>query len=288
MKVSAMIGDGLGAAASADDATCSSAVPLLLHVPHASNYIPEATLVDFVVSAETLRSEQLRLVDWFTDELYMGGGFPPERAIVAPVSRLVVDMERFVDDAAESSAHVGMGATYFRTTTGMELRRLTPDRRESLLAEFYHPHHARLDELAQASLWSSGRCVILDCHSFPVEPLPTQTSFLDVSPEICIGTDPKHTAPELRDLVVGHFRAHDFEVMVDVPFCGALVPNAFYGNDARVQSVMVEVRRDLYMDEATGRRVEAGFARVQAVLTELRLKLELFTCEGRSEAWSDP
>lgn len=272
-----------GIGASGEDAASSQSFPpLLLHVPHASSRIPESALQDFVVSSATLQSEQLRLVDWYTDELYMGGSFPREQAVVSEVSRLVVDMERFADDAKESATSVGMGACYLKTTDGQELRRLTSERRETLLAEHYYPHHARLDRLAGACLDAHGRCVVLDCHSFPVQPLPTQTSFLDVSPEICIGTDPKHTSPELRDLVVGHFRDHGFEVLVDEPFMGALIPNAFYGKDTRVQSVMVELRRDLYMDETTGEKVEGPFHRLQAVLTDLRGKLEEFVTRGDS------
>jgi N-formylglutamate amidohydrolase len=38
---------------------------------------------------------------------------------------------------------------------------------------------------------------------------------------------------------------------------------------------MIEVRRDLYMDETTGER-HAGFARMQAVLAELRAVLARF------------
>jgi hypothetical protein len=38
---------------------------------------------------------------------------------------------------------------------------------------------------------------------------------------------------------------------------------------------MIEVLRDLYMDETTGDR-HAGFARTQALLTELRAELARF------------
>jgi N-formylglutamate amidohydrolase len=268
-------------ASSADVSICP---PLILHVPHASTVIPDHALADFLVPPSIIQSEHLRLVDWYTDELYMED-FPEARAAVAPISRIVVDMERFTDDALESSAQVGMGATYLKTTTGEELRRLSRERREALLAEYYHPHHARLDQLATACIDAQRRCVVLDCHSFPVKPLPTQTSFLDVSPEICIGTDPQHTCPELRDLVVAHFRSHGFDVLLDKPFAGALVPNAFYGRDTRVQSVMIELRRDLYMDEATGEKKKEGFARIRTVLNELRSKLEQFASEGKCEAW---
>ena len=54
-----------------------------------------------------------------------------------------------------------------------------------------------------------------------------------------------------------------------------MVPNRFFGKDPRVQSLMIEVRRDLYMDEATAER-HAGFARIQSVLKEFRGELVRF------------
>jgi N-formylglutamate amidohydrolase len=42
-----------------------------------------------------------------------------------------------------------------------------------------------------------------------------------------------------------------------------------------VQSLMIEVRRDLYMDETTGER-HGGFARIQSVLNEFRVQLARF------------
>ncbi|NBV53279.1 MAG: N-formylglutamate amidohydrolase, partial [Verrucomicrobia bacterium] len=68
---------------------------------------------------------------------------------------------------------------------------------------------------------------------------------------------------------------HGFVVGIDVPFSGAIVPNRFFGKDARVQSVMIEVRRDLYMDTGTCERHE-GFARMQAVLAAFRAELARF------------
>ena len=64
-------------------------------------------------------------------------------------------------------------------------------------------------------------------------------------------------------------------VTAHVPFSGAMVPNRFFRKDARLQSVMVEVRRDLYMDEESGER-HAGFARMRSVLTDFRSELARF------------
>ena len=244
--------------------------PLLVHLPHDATAIPPDAQADFLLSGEELRAECLRLTDRHTAALYTDG-LAPADFLHAEVSRLVVDTERFADDAQEPCAKVGMGATYVRTVDGRPLRALTPERRAELMAAYYWPHHRALDAAAAARLDRFGRCVILDAHSYPTGPLPTQLAF-GPSPEIGIGTQPAHTPPALRDLAVDFFRTHGYAVGVDVPFSGAMVPNACFGRDPRLWSVMIEVRRDLYMDEATGER-HAGFARIQAVLTDFRAEL---------------
>lgn len=247
--------------------------PLLLHIPHDSTVIPPDARADFLLPEAELRAESLRLTDAHTAELY-AEGLAPGDFVRAEVSRLVVDVERFADDAQEPCAKAGMGATYVRTADGRPLRALTPERRAELMARHYWPHHRRLDAAAAARLARFGRCLVLDAHSYPTGPLPTQVAF-GPSPEIGVGTQPGHTPPELRDFVTGFFRGRGYEVGVDVPFSGAMVPGACFGREPRLWSVMIEVRRDLYMDEATG-APHAGFARTQATLTELRAVLADF------------
>jgi N-formylglutamate amidohydrolase len=247
--------------------------PLLVHVPHDATAIPPDAQADFLLSAEELRAECLRLTDRHTAALYTDG-LAPADIVRAEVSRLVVDVERFADDAQEPCARVGMGATYVRTSDGRPLRALTPERRAELMARHYWPHHRALDAAAAARLARFDRCVILDAHSYPPGPLPTQLAF-GPSPEIGVGTQPGHTPQGLRDLAVDFFRAHGYSVGVDVPFSGAMVPNACFGREPRLWSVMIEVRRDLYMDEATG-ETHAGFARTRAVLTDFRAVLARF------------
>jgi len=248
-------------------------LPLFLHLPHDSTLIPPAERAEFLIPEPELRQELLRLTDAHTAALYAEGADPAD-VVRAEVSRLVVDVERFADDRLERCAAFGMGATYVRTSDGRPLRALTPARRAELLDCYYWPHHRRLDEAAAVRLARFGRCLILDAHSFPSAPLPTQLAY-PASPEIGIGTQPGHTSPALRDLLVGFFRVRGFVVGVDVPFSGAIVPNRYFDREPLVQSAMVEVRRDLYMDEAAGER-HAGFGRVRAALTELRAELARF------------
>ncbi len=105
----------------------------------------------------------------------------------------------------------------------------------------------------------------LDCHSFPTEPLSTETATSEVRPDICIGTDAFHTPAVLVESLEHAFRAEGLTVHRDSPFPGTITPLAYLGKDSRVMSVMIEVRRDLYCAEATGERT-AELARMRALL----------------------
>ena len=73
-------------------------------------------------------------------------------------------------------------------------------------------------------------------------------------PEICIGTDTFHTSTSLKNQIGQFFCDYSFNVKFNDPFKGSIVPEKFHYKDKRVQSVMIEVRRDLYMDEKTGKK----------------------------------
>lgn len=247
--------------------------PLFLHLPHASSVIPEGCREDFLIGVEELASEQLRLEDRFTDVLF-GSGWPAAQAWIAPVSRLVVDVERFRSDDQEACAAVGMGAVYVRGTRGQALRRPDPDRRELLLKTYYDPHHRACEAATAQALATWGRCVVLDAHSYPKGALPTQRPDAP-QPEIGLGTDVFHTPAALRELARNYFADHGLEVGVDEPFNGTFVPTCFWRQEPRVHSLMVEVRRDLYMDQATG-APNAGFTRIQDLLSGFRTVLAAY------------
>lgn len=227
--------------------------PLVVHVPHASVAISEHDLRDFLLNQDEIAHEQRRLTDWYTDELF-AENWNPQNVIQFLQSRLVVDVERYVSDAQEPCAEVGMGATYLKTTLGTPLRNLTPQRREELIQNYYIPHHKLFTQCLDQSLALFNRCVILDGHSYPTEPLPTQRNYQS-TPEIGIGTEGLFTPPQLLDLTLKYFESHGLTVAINEPFTGAFVPDKFYqSQDNRVESVMIEIRRDLYLDESTAQK----------------------------------
>lgn len=218
-----------------------------------------------------LARELVLMTDRYTDELFAGGGLNAHM-LVYSYSRLVCDPERFRDDESETMAARGMGAVYTKTTHGLPLRRLLAQaEREACLRDCYDPHHACLTELAREAMEAHGQCLIVDAHSFPSRPLPCDQDQKPERPDICIGTDPYHTPPELAARAVVAFEAEGFSVSVDLPYAGTLVPLAFYGCDRRVMSLMVEVNRKLYMEEDTGEKLagfETDLTRLQRGLSE--------------------
>jgi N-formylglutamate deformylase len=189
--------------------------------------------------------------------------------VIFPLSRLVCDVERFPSDENEPMAARGMGVTYTRTSLGHVLR-AAPDaaERQSLLDQWYWPHHATLERLVSGVIARSGICLIVDCHSFPSVALPYELDQTSDRADICVGTDAFHTPSLIRDAIVEAAKREGYSVAVDAPFAGALVPLSAYQKDRRVLSVMIEVNRRLYMDENTGLK-RPDFGQIRAVVGRL-------------------
>lgn len=66
----------------------------IIHLPHASTVIPAAARPDMLLSDNELAEEVLRMTDHLTDEL-VAAALPAAPRVIFPVSRLVVDPERF-------------------------------------------------------------------------------------------------------------------------------------------------------------------------------------------------
>jgi len=209
---------------------------IILHIPHASIVLP--TDVEFLLGHEALAYEVDAMTDHHTDRLFYLLG---ARRCVFPVSRLVVDPERFIEDSMES---VGMGVVYTHTAAGEALRAISEIDRLALINSYYHPHHTALTRMADECLEKHNQCLIIDCHSFPAQPLPYENDLN--RPDICIGTDAFHTQPELEATLVNSFQEYGYSVAINSPFAGSLVPIDFYRKEPRVQSIMVELNRRLY------------------------------------------
>jgi N-formylglutamate amidohydrolase len=195
---------------------------LLLHIPHSSTAIPAHVRDDIVLEDLELERELLQMTDWYTDELF-SPTFDHDR-IVYPLSRLVVDPERFAFDDEEPMSRLGMGVFYEKTNDGRKLR-IDFDR-QALMNEFYYPHHQRLNEWVTGALRQHERVLIVDCHSYPSEPMPCDWSKATPRPHCCIGTDSFHTPDDLADLCRQALASLGWTVGVNDPYRGTLTPSA--------------------------------------------------------------
>ncbi|WP_187329868.1 N-formylglutamate amidohydrolase [Demequina rhizosphaerae] len=240
--------------------------PVILHVPHASRAVPPEVRSGILLDDATLERELDAMTDSFTDVIASRAAEAAGLEVLvvaAPVSRLVVDVERFTDGSEPMEA-VGMGPVYTRTHDQRTLRDAV---NPTLLDRYFHPHAQAVEDAVTAALETHGRAVVIDVHSYPTHRLPYEMAANDAPrPEVCLGTDAAHTPPWLldaaREAVAG------FEIGLDAPFAGTYVPLSRYGHDARVASIMIEIRRDQYMDEDAV-EPHSGLEAVASALAEL-------------------
>lgn len=244
-------------------------IPVIAHVPHGSTFIPADVRRSIILSESDLERELLLMTDRYTPEIFDGIAELGGLALVNNYSRLVVDPERFEEDEKEVMASRGMGAVYTKTSYQEILRKnLSAGEKEKLLSTYFKPYHKAVALEVQTMLEQFGRCLIIDCHSFPSKPLPYELDQSFDRPDICIGTDPFHTPEKLIPLVRSVCEANGLGVAIDKPFAGTYVPLAYLCKDKRVSSVMVEVNRSLYMNETTGDR-SGRFSQTKEIIADL-------------------
>ena len=220
--------------------------PVVIHVPHSSRLIPDEFRGQFRCSQQQIDDAHLALVDHDTD--VMASGFAS--VVHFPFSRLLLDVERFWDDSAESMAAIGMGAIYAVDQELRSLERHVTDADKARLKQLYDEHHLALETAVDACLAEHDRCLIIDLHSYPTEKLPYELSD-GYRPQLCIGADQVHTPTNLIEQVELIGAEHGFETAVNSPFAGSIVPLKHYQQDLRVNTVMLEWRRDTYQVDGT-------------------------------------
>jgi N-formylglutamate deformylase len=231
----------------------------VLHIPHSSTRIPPDERRSLHLSDQALQTELLKMTDWYTDKLF-DIGTDAAIPVIFPVSRLIVDPERFEDDAQEVMATKGMGAIYTKISNGDTLREpIEQHERDRMLKTYYWPHHEKLNSEVTNILEKRGKALIIDCHSFPSKPHQHETHQSKNRPDICIGTDPFHTPDWLTESIRSDFLNRGYSVETNRPFSGALVPINFYQKEKAISSIMIEVNRRLYLSEDTGSKGTSFF-----------------------------
>jgi predicted N-formylglutamate amidohydrolase len=220
---------------------------VILHVPHGGLFIPERELATFELEGDELAAEARLMADLGTNILarkaYEASQVKPW-VFINRLSRLVVDPERFADETEEMNA-VGMGFAYTRASDQRKLREVSQVDSQRLLNTYFEPYSKAIQQLTGKVLSDRGSVTIIDLHSYAVELLPYELHKTDKRPGLCIGTDDFHTSSGLLAAVKAAFESFT-SMALNEPFSGTYVPLEFFGRDARVQSLMLEIRKDTY------------------------------------------
>ncbi len=220
---------------------------IIIHVPHGGTIIPEDVRRDIVLADDDLTREIKLMADSATDEIardvYRRAQIKPW-IFINNFSRLVIDPERFPDEREEMNT-VGMGAVYTKTSDQKTLRLPDSHRDQLLISEYFAPYTAALSSLTTEVLTNHKKVHILDLHSYAVEALPYEIHQVSQRPALCIGIDSFHTSQTLIDNCRAAF-ASVSSIEIDQPFVGTYVPMEHYKEDARVKSLMLELRKDTY------------------------------------------
>lgn len=252
--------------------------PVVVSVPHGGTELgPFAAALSPDVD---VRSD----ADLFVDQLYDGltrGAF-----LRARLSRFACDLNRHPDDVSARAVpehpaprnHDGRGFVWEVTTAGTPAltRPLTLDEWRAR-REVHAAYHAAIVQAMLRARERFGFAVLVDGHSMPSVGRTRHADPGRARADIVPGDRLGHScAPALSRLVGEHFRGRGLSVAFNDPYRGGFI-TAHHGRPAEgLHAIQIEMRRDLYMDEAAFAPVPEGFARLRAVLADLLRALDTF------------
>jgi N-formylglutamate deformylase len=252
--------------------------PLVVSVPHAG--IGTTGFEKALAPGLDVRCD----ADLFVDELYAIAR--PTVFVRAKLSRFVCDLNRHPDDVSPRAVpqhpaprnNDGRGFLWEVTTTGQKalagpLSLEDWKKREAIHAAY---HGTLTTALARARA-RFGYAILLDGHSMPSVGRQGHTDSGRTRAAIVPG-DRKggSCSAKLSHLVGEHFRAAALTVAFNEPYQGGFITTHHGQPKDQIHAIQIEMRRDLYMNEAAFERSPDGFARLGATLEALVRKLERF------------
>jgi len=173
----------------------------------------------------------------------------PKKRVLAPIETFILDYQKTIEEK-------------------LKLIPNSLDKAKEFLLGLISAYNPRYYEEVQELLNNFDGCLIIDAHSFPTIPLPYEASQELRRPQICLGTDGYHSPEDLIEFIRNFFEEISLTTEINRPFKGCYVPAKFLHRDKRVKSIMIEINRELYMDEDTGEKNDS-FVEIQSNICRL-------------------
>jgi N-formylglutamate amidohydrolase len=151
----------------------------------------------------------------------------------------------------------------------MYRRKLAAAELRHRIERWYRPYHAALDAELDRCHRAFGAVWLIDCHSMPAVGDERADDPGRERPDFVLGDrDGTTCAPEFTAFVAATLAGMGYRVAVNDPYKGVEIVRR-HGRPAQNRhSLQIEVKRTLYMDEAT-LLPNAGYARLEADLGRL-------------------
>ena len=237
----------------------------VFHVPHDGSAFPTELMSSVCVPEAEFMAYHEDMRDRDTADMiprpYFGGGM----TVRCEVSRLLCDVERLTGPE-EIMEQYGMGFCYERAYDGRVVKRVT-QKVKAVARMYYDRHHRHINQFCR----QHKRVILFDMHSYHDEILPPFARRTGpVTPDLCIGTDPRFTPPRLREIVRSRFTAAGFTTAENNPYSGLYIPECATQENSPCDfvGIMLEFHRRAYCNgqrEAIRERIE----RIRSVIREI-------------------
>lgn len=261
--------------------------PLVLNSPHSGRVYPKAFQARSRLGETTLRRSE----DAFVDELFLPATAGTQM-LCARFPRAFLDVNReaseldpaLIDGALPAGANTrtqsvsfGLGAIPRIVAEGVEIYdgKLALTEAVDRLDRLYHPYHAQLSALIEATRDRFGYAVLIDCHSMPSARSLTGAS---ARPDFILGDlNGKSCDARLSDAAERILSAGGFAVTRNMPYAGGYITRHYGRPGAGVHTLQIEINRALYMNERSIVK-HKGFEHLRDVLQD-------FTSALTETAW---
>lgn len=253
--------------------------PLILSSPHSGNYYPNFFINKIDVNIKTYRS----IEDMFVSDLIQDLSDDEFTKHVSKFSRAVIDLNRDkrevdpnnftgklnFDPIKSSYVKSGIGLIPLNSPKGQlkYKKNYKVEELMRLINEFYEPWHLALKEKIENKLNIFDGVFLIDCHSMPSRDfINDKDLFL---PDFILGDCFGKT---FDNRYVSHIESflkdNHFSVSRNKPYSGGYITKNYFNVAKNIQTLQIEIRRDLYMDEVSYKK-NRGFGKIKDVLTEL-------------------
>lgn len=243
--------------------------PFIFASPHSGKIYPKAFVNMSLLSEHELRrNEDIWIDTLFSPALSYGAAL-----IKANFPRSYVDVNRAADEyyVAEESraslytsqdhqipsylsarAKIGLGVIPLIIAENTPIYAKPPKLSdiEARLEALYFPYHKALSKLAKTTLHSHGKCLLIDCHSMPgFAPMGARRS--DIILGDCHG---RSCHPDTISRIESVFKHYGYSVTRNAPYAGGYVTSHYHKAIEGVETLQIEINRDLYVNSVTLKR----------------------------------